>query len=376
MSSGPSTSARLSAVMLNATLDRTDAAAPGGAHRAGRGRRPVGHGRRGDAVEAARGLVLDRDGQRLGGRFPVAGAGERPPGARPDHHRDLGAAEPALSAGHRRAGRGGVRARTRPSFLHEIIADLHLFKGAADATMSHGEGWRFMLTGVYLERAQLIARLLGVCFGDGAERRSLNDHLAQMSVLRMACALEPYLRVYTAEMQPAHPRIPAVRQGVPPLDPLFHRPDRGAPDPALAAAESCGRGDPAAPGRPAQRAAGVTPTSRRSRPPAPAPSWPRWRPECAAHPPGDVRDLRRLSARTAAAGLMHALEIRHVTQYHYDEPGARKRHGAVDAAARGAAASGWSASTSTSIRRRRLFSYADTSATPSATSTCPSRTGR
>jgi uncharacterized alpha-E superfamily protein len=86
-------------------------------------------------------------------------------------------------------------------FLHEIIADLHLFKGAADSTMSHGEGWRFLLTGVYLERAQLIARLLDVCFGDAAGGYLLNDHFAQLSVLRMACALEPYLRVYTAEMQ-------------------------------------------------------------------------------------------------------------------------------------------------------------------------------
>jgi len=88
------------------------------------------------------------------------------------------------------------------AFLQEIIADLHLFKGAADATMSHGEGWRFLLIGVYLERAQLIARLLDVCFGDAAGGFLLNDHFAQLSVLRMACALEPYLRVYTAEMQP------------------------------------------------------------------------------------------------------------------------------------------------------------------------------
>jgi uncharacterized alpha-E superfamily protein len=90
------------------------------------------------------------------------------------------------------------------AFLHDIIADLHLFKGAADATMSHGEGWRFLLTGVYLERAQLIARMLDVCFGDAAGGYLLSDHFAQVSVLRMACALEPYLRVYSAEMQPRH----------------------------------------------------------------------------------------------------------------------------------------------------------------------------
>jgi uncharacterized alpha-E superfamily protein len=90
------------------------------------------------------------------------------------------------------------------SYLVEIIADLHLFKGAADATMSHGEGWRFLLLGVYLERAQLIARLLDVCFGDAAGGYLLEDHFALLSVLRMACALEPYLRVYGAEIEQKH----------------------------------------------------------------------------------------------------------------------------------------------------------------------------
>src|SRR5690606_34967852 len=87
------------------------------------------------------------------------------------------------------------------SFLHETIADLHLFKGAADATMSHGEGWRFLLLGVHLERAQLIGGLLEVCFGDGG-RKTVHDHFALTSLLRMGCALEPYLRVYTADLQP------------------------------------------------------------------------------------------------------------------------------------------------------------------------------
>ena len=88
------------------------------------------------------------------------------------------------------------------AFLQGIVADLHLFKGAADATMSHGEGWRFLLLGMYLERAQLIARLLDVAFGEEAHPKAAGDHLALMSVLRMACALEPYLRAYTADIRP------------------------------------------------------------------------------------------------------------------------------------------------------------------------------
>ncbi|HET9161562.1 MAG TPA: alpha-E domain-containing protein [Caulobacteraceae bacterium] len=90
------------------------------------------------------------------------------------------------------------------AFLHGIVADLHLFKGAADATMSHGEGWRFLLLGVYLERAQLIARLLEIAFGETARPSAGVDHLALVSILRMGCALEPYLRVYTADIQPRH----------------------------------------------------------------------------------------------------------------------------------------------------------------------------
>ncbi len=97
----------------------------------------------------------------------------------------------------------GTFADGSQAFLHETIADLHLFKGAADATMSHGEGWRFLMLGVHLERAQLIGGLLEVCFGDG-RRKPLSDHFALTSLLRMGCALEPYLRVYTADMQPSY----------------------------------------------------------------------------------------------------------------------------------------------------------------------------
>jgi uncharacterized alpha-E superfamily protein len=95
-------------------------------------------------------------------------------------------------------------AQASSDFLHGVIADLHQFRGAVDATMSHGEGWRFLLLGCYLERAQLIARLLDACFGDKVKDDHLSDHLAQMAVLRMACALEPYLRVYTSEIEPKY----------------------------------------------------------------------------------------------------------------------------------------------------------------------------
>jgi uncharacterized alpha-E superfamily protein len=84
-------------------------------------------------------------------------------------------------------------------FLQDTIADLHMFKGAADATLSHGEGWRFLILGVHLERAQLIGRLLQLFFAD-SDRRSFSEHQALTSLLRMSCALEPYLRAHTADL--------------------------------------------------------------------------------------------------------------------------------------------------------------------------------
>lgn len=96
----------------------------------------------------------------------------------------------------------GREFRDAPSqFLHDIIADLHLFKGAADATMSHGEGWGFLQLGVFIERAQLTGRLLQAGFGRSLGR-PVTEHAAMTALLRMSCALEPYLRKHTSDIQP------------------------------------------------------------------------------------------------------------------------------------------------------------------------------
>ncbi|HEY5290522.1 MAG TPA: alpha-E domain-containing protein [Caulobacteraceae bacterium] len=187
--------ARLAAVMLNATLDRTDAADQAAriALAAVGGRSQGGSG---DALDAARLLVLDRDGA-ASVVTSLAGAREN---ARQIREQITTESWERLNLLYLRATGTAAEdafASDAPEFLQRIIADLHQFKGAAEATMSHGEGWRFMLTGVYIERAQLIARLLNVCFGGEA---GVDDHVALVSLLRMACALEPYLRVYTADI--------------------------------------------------------------------------------------------------------------------------------------------------------------------------------
>ena len=189
--------ARLAVVMLNATLDRTDAADQAA-------RIAVAAVRAGpapdyaDALAAARALALDPESP----TSVVASLASARENARQIRDQLTTESWERLNLLYLRA--TGLAAESAfatdaPEFLQRIIADLHQFKGAAEATMSHGEGWRFMLTGVYVERAQLMAQLLQVCFG-GAGVGSVDDHLSLVSLLRMACALEPYLRVYTADI--------------------------------------------------------------------------------------------------------------------------------------------------------------------------------
>jgi uncharacterized alpha-E superfamily protein len=188
---------RLAGVMLNAALDRTDAASRATriAMAAVGGPKPA---RAGAAIRSARALVFDCEW----GECVVDCLARARENAR--HVRDQITTETweRLNLLYLRATDGTVErafAADAGAALSEVIADLHLFKGAADATMSHGEGWRFMLAGSYLERAQLMAGLLGAGFSDkGAS--ATDDHIALMNLLRMACALEPYLRVYTADI--------------------------------------------------------------------------------------------------------------------------------------------------------------------------------
>jgi uncharacterized alpha-E superfamily protein len=192
---------RLSAVMLNATLDRT-----AGAEQTSRiGLAALGEpdsGRANKTYEAAHDLALDRADP---GSVYVSLASARENARQVRDQISTETWERLNLLYLRVTGSGAEMAfdNDPPGFLNEIIADLHLFKGAADTTLSHGEGWRFLLLGVFIERAQLIARLLEVCFSDG-KTPAVTEPIALMSVLRMACALEPYLRVYTADINPSY----------------------------------------------------------------------------------------------------------------------------------------------------------------------------
>ena len=192
---------RLSLVMLNATLDATDAAVhTGWIALTALGDPEAAQNK--NAYEAARALVLDRENS----DSVIAAVALARENARQVRDQMTTESWERLNLLYLRlTSRGAERQFDDGSaaFLQEVIADLHLFKGAADSTMSHGEGWRFLSLGIYLERAQLIARLLDVCFG-ATRTEQITDHIALMGLLRMACALEPYLRAYTAEIEPRH----------------------------------------------------------------------------------------------------------------------------------------------------------------------------
>jgi uncharacterized alpha-E superfamily protein len=188
---------RLCEVMLNATLDRSEAATQvARIARAAMGDRDPAEPR--TPMDLARGMTLDREAPSA----VVVSLARARENARQVRDQITSESWERLNMLYLRATgsrAAGAFTADPQAFLSEIITDLHLFKGAADATMSHGEGWRFMVSGVYLERAMLIARLLKVCFSEGYGA-AFDDALSLVSVLRMACALEPYLRTYTADL--------------------------------------------------------------------------------------------------------------------------------------------------------------------------------
>ena len=85
-----------------------------------------------------------------------------------------------------------------------VVEGAHLFAGVTDATMGHGEGWHYLETGRYLERAVATARLLDAFFTDdaGAVATPPLDRADWVALLRSCAALEGYCRQYTAYVRP------------------------------------------------------------------------------------------------------------------------------------------------------------------------------
>jgi len=92
-----------------------------------------------------------------------------------------------------------------PVEFYQMIKDrLHLIHGITDATMNHGEGWRFIQVGRYLERIWATTLLLEVFFRPYfAGNEGSIDAIDWVALLKCCTAFEAYCKVYTADVQPA-----------------------------------------------------------------------------------------------------------------------------------------------------------------------------
>lgn len=88
-------------------------------------------------------------------------------------------------------------------FFQNVKQGTHLFQGIADSTMHHSEGWYFIQTGQFIERAGNIAALLNVYLPEAPNNTqqavSAGQYLDWVSLLRYCTAFEAYCKVYTAE---------------------------------------------------------------------------------------------------------------------------------------------------------------------------------
>ena len=88
-------------------------------------------------------------------------------------------------------------------FRH-TVETLHMLEGVTFSTLRHGEGWHFIQLGRYIERAQLICRLLDLHFGSASRKDGGGappNYFDLIVLLKFCTAFEAYCKVYTANIQ-------------------------------------------------------------------------------------------------------------------------------------------------------------------------------
>ena len=118
------------------------------------------------------------------------GVGERPRRPRGDLVGDVG--EHQHDAPRARRRRPGASASRRHALLRVGEGPHRDRRRLADATMSHDDGWRFLVLGRSLERVDMTARLLSTRLGERGARP------AGSTTLRCCAAYEAYLRTLPA----------------------------------------------------------------------------------------------------------------------------------------------------------------------------------
>ncbi|HEY4125730.1 MAG TPA: alpha-E domain-containing protein [Rhizomicrobium sp.] len=90
--------------------------------------------------------------------------------------------------------------------FRETLQELQTLEGVTFSTLSHGEGWWFLELGRYIERAQLVSRLLDIHFGPVAPGYTVPPpapkYFDWLVLLKLCTAFEPYCKAHTAAILP------------------------------------------------------------------------------------------------------------------------------------------------------------------------------
>ena len=98
-----------------------------------------------------------------------------------------------------------------PAILfRDVLDEMQGLEGVTYSTLSHGEGWYFLELGKYIERVQLLGRMLDVHFRQGGVAPKYFDWLV---LLKFCTAFEPYTKLYTASIKPQKHRKPRWPRG-------------------------------------------------------------------------------------------------------------------------------------------------------------------
>ena len=87
----------------------------------------------------------------------------------------------------------------------DIGDGIWMFQGITHSTMRHGEGFDFIELGTYIERAQLVARLLDVYLSPPQEdgpKFAAPGYFDWINLLKQCTGFEAYCKVYTAQVAP------------------------------------------------------------------------------------------------------------------------------------------------------------------------------
>ncbi len=95
---------------------------------------------------------------------------------------------------------------TPQELFQAVIMGSLLFQGVSDQTLPHGQSWQFIQLAKYLERADMVCRIVDTNFsilqssGDFCETPLRN--IQWMGVLRSCCSIEAYRRKYIGDLEP------------------------------------------------------------------------------------------------------------------------------------------------------------------------------